>query len=209
MSEIVDVFVADDHAIIAAGLAALLSTVGSFRVVGQVQNGADLMRSLGARPAALLLLDLNMPGVSGATTVSALRTAFPKLRIVILTANADAAMAQLLLDAGASGYVIKNDDGDELLHALEVVMTGQRYASAGLQLTHDDHQVIQGLTARERQLLVMIGDGRRNAEIATMLGITVATARKHRENLRRKLNAHSGAQLAALAVASGLSKQFT
>ena len=90
MSEIVDVFVADDHAIIAAGLAALLSTVGRFRVVGQVQNGADLMRSLGARPAALLLLDLNMPGVSGATTVSALRTAFPKLRIVILTANADA-----------------------------------------------------------------------------------------------------------------------
>ena len=209
MSEIVDVFVADDHAIIAAGLAALLSTVGSFRVVGQVQNGADLMRSLGARPANLLLLDLNMPGVSGATTVSALRTAFPELRIVILTANADAAMAQLLLDAGASGYVIKNDGGDELLHALELVMTGQRYASAGLQLTYDDHKVIQGVTARERQLLVMIGDGRRTAEIATMLGITVATARKHRENLRRKLNAHSGAQLAALAVASGLSKQFT
>lgn len=201
------IFIADDHAIVTAGLRALLSSLPGYRVVGHAIDGDALNRGLAVKQVDLLLLDLNMPGVHGVQTVCELRAAHPYLHIVILTANADAAMAHLLLDAGAAGYVHKNDDGEDLLLALEEVLAERRYISRGLDASHRHDSMLVGLTPRERQLLAMIGDGRSNADIATALHISVATARKHRENLRHKLDAHSGAQLAALAVASGVSKQ--
>jgi DNA-binding NarL/FixJ family response regulator len=203
----INIFVADDHPVVTAGMTALLSSLSGLRVVGQASNGAALEQGLAGAAVDVLLLDLNMPGVQGADTVRRLRAAYPRLRIAILTANADPATAKVLLAAGATGYILKNDEGDDLLRALDEVSAGRGYVSHSLALERRDDGRLVSLTPRERQMLAMIGDGRSNAEIASALGISLATARKHRENLRRKLDAHSGAQLAALAVASGLSQQ--
>jgi DNA-binding NarL/FixJ family response regulator len=209
--------IADDHAIMREGLKQLLSTVNELTVSGEAANAEAVHRLLNESTADLLILDLGMPGVSGFQFIANLRTAWPELRILVLTANVEPRSVRTAFSAGANGYLTKSGDPSELIAAIDAIRNGSAYVAEEVRFAVDQHdganEIPQptaaiitpvALTRRERQILGMIPHGATNRDIASRLGISPLTARKHRENLMRKLDLHSGAELSAYAVRLGL-----
>lgn len=208
---------ADDHALVREGLKLLLATIEGLELVGEAGNGPSLVDLLAQCPADILVLDLGMPGLRGLPDVRALRVRYPHLKILILTANGEPRTVDAALKAGADGYLIKSGDLGELPEALDALRLGESYVSAALRpllalqahatsAAESDFAVASPvpLTRRERELLALIARGATARDVAARLGISPLTARKHRENLMRKLDLHSAAELAAFAVRLGL-----
>ncbi|MFR0690114.1 response regulator [Enterobacterales bacterium AE_CKDN230030158-1A_HGKHYDSX7] len=208
------VLIADDHGIVRDGLRLLLSTLEGLQVVGEAADGPRLQALLEEQRADLLLLDLNMPGLNRLQFIHELRQRHPRLRILVLTANTETATVRSVLDAGVHGYLSKGEDTGELLEAIDALRSGQPYLARSLRLLLDSPPArAQGeadllcaveLTRRERQILALAAQGRSAREIAEQFSISPLTVRKHRENLMRKLDLHSPAELAAYAVRLGL-----
>lgn len=209
--------IADDHAILREGLKQLLSTVDELTVSGEAADAEALQRLLNETSADLLILDLGMPGVNAFQFISNLKTAWPELRVLVLTANVEPRSVRAAFSAGANGYLTKSGDPSELLTAIDAIRKGDAYVAEEVRFAVDQHDgsketpeptaaIISPvtLTRRERQILGMIPHGVSNRDIANRLGISPLTARKHRENLMRKLDLHSGAELTAYAVRLGL-----
>lgn len=207
---------ADDHALIREGLKLLIATEGEHEVVGEAADGASLLQLLAATAPDLLVLDLGMPGLTGLSYVRGLRERFPRLRILILTANTDMRTVEGAIAAGVAGYLVKGGDLDEFFAALAALQQQETYVSPPLRaVLQQGAPPMSGgaqfealshvpLTRRERELLVLIAGGATARDAAARLGISPLTARKHRENLMRKLDLHSAAELAAFAVRLGL-----
>ncbi|MCP3446140.1 response regulator [Bradyrhizobium sp. CCGUVB14] len=209
--------IADDHAIMREGLKQLLSTVDELTVTGEAADAEAVHRLLNESSADLLILDLGMPGVSGFQFIANLRATWPKLRVLVLTANIEPRSVRAAFSAGAIGYLTKSGDPSELIAAIDAIRKGNTYVAEEVRFTVDQHDGPNeipepsatimspiALTRRERQILGMIPHGATNRDIASRLGISPLTARKHRENLMRKLDLHSGAELTAYAVRLGL-----
>lgn len=207
---------ADDHALIREGLKLLIATEGEHEVVGEAADGASLLQLLAATAPDLLVLDLGMPGLTGLSYIRGLRERFSRLRILILTANTDMRTVEGALAAGVAGYLVKGGDLDEFFAALAALQQQETYVSPPLRaVLQQGAPPMPGgarfealshvpLTRRERELLVLIAGGATARDAAARLGISPLTARKHRENLMRKLDLHSAAELAAFAVRLGL-----
>ncbi|MFC3551393.1 response regulator [Lysobacter cavernae] len=213
-----NVLLADDHAIVREGLKLLLSTLPHLRVVGEAGSARDIHAQLRTHDVDLLTLDLGMPGVTGAPFIRELLAGFPRLKILVLTANIEPRVIRAALDAGAAGYLTKHGDPAELVTAIEAVQQGDvviaasmRYATAGSDALHSASEppVAEAtspvpLTPRELQVLALVAHGVTARDMGARLGISLLTARKHRENLMRKLELHSAAELTAYAVRLGL-----
>jgi DNA-binding NarL/FixJ family response regulator len=150
-----------------------------------------------------------MPGVNGVPYVTALRARHPGLLILVLTGRAEPHVALSVLDAGANGYLAKGANIDQLLPAIDALLAGQRYVDTQVSLSEAgaqaDGPATEGaLTRREQQILALIVGGASATEIAGQLAISPLTARKHRENLMRKLDVHNTAELVTYAVRNGL-----
>lgn len=211
------IVLADDHALIREGLKLLIATQGEHEVVGEAADGASLLPLLAAATPDLLVLDLGMPGLTGLSYIRSLRERFPRLQILILTASTDLRTVEGALTAGVAGYLVKGGDLDELFAALAALQRRETYVSPSLGAARRQgtpSPVAGGvpfealshvpLTRRERELLVLIAGGATGRDAAARLGISPLTARKHRENLMRKLDLHSAAELTAFAVRLGL-----
>ena len=197
------VILADDHAIVREGLKLLLSTMEGVDVVGEAADAAAVLTQLAANDADLLVLDLGMPGIAGVQFIRDLRGAHAKLRILVLTANVEPRMVTAALEAGADGYLTKHGDAAEIGLAIAAMRDGRPYISPATGAVSQSLSPIP-LTRREREILALIANGTTTPEIAARLGISPLTARKHRENLMRKLNLHNAAELTAYAVRLGL-----
>ena len=208
------VLIADDHGIVRDGLRLLLSTLDGIELVGEAADGMRLQALLQDQRADLLLLDLNMPGLNRLQFIHELRQRHPRLKILVLTANTETATVRSVLDAGVHGYLSKGEDTAELLEAIEALRGGQQYLARSLRMLLDstparaqsDADLLSAveLTRRERQILILAAQGRSAREIAEQFSISPLTVRKHRENLMRKLDLHSTAELAAYAVRLGV-----
>lgn len=208
------VLIADDHGIVRDGLRLLLSTLDGIEVVGEAADGMRLQALLQDQRADLLLLDLNMPGLNRLQFIHELRQRHPRLKILVLTANTETATVRSVLDAGVHGYLSKGEDTAELLEAIEALRGGQQYLARSLRMLLDstptraqsDADLLSAveLTRRERQILILAAQGRSAREIAEQFSISPLTVRKHRQNLMRKLDLHSTAELAAYAVRLGV-----
>jgi DNA-binding NarL/FixJ family response regulator len=209
--------IADDHAIMREGLKQLLSTVDQLTVVGEAADAEAVQGLLNESCADLLVLDLGMPGVSGFQFIAKLRTTWPELRVLVLTANVEPRSVRAAFSAGASGYLTKSGDPSELIAAIDAIRRGKIYVAEEVRFAVDQrdgpNEIPERtaamvspvtLTRRERQILGMIAHGVTSRDVASRLGISPLTARKHRENLMRKLDLHSGAELTAYAVRLGL-----
>lgn len=211
------IILADDHSIVREGLKLLLATIDGTSVVAEAadcRSLADIVRSV---KADILLLDLGMPGFPGFQFIEELRGKRPGLRILILSANIEPRSVRAALAAGAAGYLTKHGDPSELADAVEAVRQGKTYIAEAVRFavegagtsnnvpepTGNVASTVQ-LTRREQQILALIPHGASAREIAERLGISPLTVRKHRENLMRKLDLHSGAELTAYAVRIGL-----
>lgn len=206
----------DDHTIIRDGIQALLADVADLQVVGQARNGQELLDQLPTTPADVVLMDLNMPGLSGFEAIPLLREQFPEVRILILSMLDHEKYVHQALEAGALGYILKNASKEEIIHAIRTVASGRPFlcTEVGLSLLSKLVQVPatpsngvkkpSDLSNRETEVLRLIAEGLTNAEIADKLFTSKRTIETHRQNIIEKTQAKNTAALIKYAMETGL-----
>lgn len=205
----------DDHRILRECLGESISAAPELEVVGEAEDGRQAIALVGKLHPDLVLLDVSMPGFSGLQTLRELNRRYPETKVLILTIHKSEEYFLEALEAGASGYVLKDSSREELILAIRYVMSGNKYLSPEIQARMvaaylGDHNVSKPrqswdtLTDRERQILKLIAEGRTNNEAANYLNISVKTVAKHRANLMKKLDLHNASSLTAFAVTRGL-----
>lgn len=210
------VYLVDDQTMIRAGFRSLLARDTRFQVVGESGDPRRAVDAIGQVHPDIVLLDISMPGLSGIDAVPLIRKVLPDVKIVMLTHHEGETFVDQALRAGADGYLSKDSDPAELVLALESVHGGRMYlspkvASGLLQRGRRPGAEAPAttsrlgtLTSREREVLQLLALGKSNKEVARELKITLGTTKKHRENLQRKLDCHSAAEMALLAIKEGL-----
>ncbi|HKD33483.1 MAG TPA: response regulator transcription factor [Gaiellaceae bacterium] len=213
-AERIRVLIVDDHAVVRRGLQAFLSGEPDLEVVGEVEGGQEAIDSLalleaeGRRPD-VVLMDLQMEPVDGVEATRRIRAAHDTVAVVALTSFGDERRVRAALQAGASGYLLKDADADEVAASVRLARHGQVQIDPGIARAliegfqgHGDPAA--GLTLRERDVLRLVAAGKANKEIASELGISLRTARTHVSSLLGKLRLRSRTQLALWAVRNGL-----
>lgn len=210
----VQVVVVDDHPLFRKGLVQLLKESPGFRVLADFDRASDFLDELENIPADLLLLDLQMPGVSGLDVLRRIKAINDELRVVMITASDDSNHLLSAISAGADGYLMKDTAPDDMIRQLSAVMNGQvalnpagvSMLAEGLRNQASDSSVQENsdsdgseLTLREQQTLKLIAQGMSNKLIARELGISDGTVKVYVKNLLRKLNLHSRLELSAWA----------
>lgn len=208
------ILIADDHAILRAGIRALLQLHPDFQVVGEAADGHEaLIRSQALKPD-VVLMDISMPGMDGLAATREIVSACPGTRILILTQHENREYVLPALKAGAAGYVLKRAPDDSLVRAIREVYAGGVYLDprVGDVIVNDVRRQASGapadpydtLTEREREVLVLLAQGKTYQEVAEALFISVKTVDFHRTNLMRKLGLSNRTELARFAIQRGL-----
>jgi len=210
----IKLLLADDHKMIREGIKALLGKNVRIKIVGEATTGHEALDLLQKQPADLVLMDINMPEMNGIETTNAINKTHPETKVLALTMHDDDQSIISMLEAGASGYVIKTADKVTLETAIEKVHAGETYfppevAQAVLQRHVKQKQTRQdiskvALTNREEEVLRLIAQGLTNPEIAEKLFISKRTVDAHRRNLLDKVQAKNTAGLVIYAVKHGL-----
>jgi DNA-binding NarL/FixJ family response regulator len=209
----VSIVVADDHQIVREGLIRLLEAREDFTVIGEAPNGEEAVALVLDKRPDIVLMDINMPKLSGIDATRQLIKANCKSKILVLSMHESRAYVEEVLRAGASGYVVKNSASKDVYEAIDAVIAGASYLSPAITQQVVDaiarpgepkQRGISILTERERQVLKLISEGLSSKEIASDLGISLRTIDSHRSNLMEKLNIHKVSGLVRFAIRSGL-----
>ena len=201
------VVLADDHAIVAAGLEEILKK--SANVVASVRDGRALLAAVSQYRPEVVLTDISMPLLNGLDAIKQIRTISPESRIIILTMHSEPDLAVSAFKAGASGYLLKTSDERELTMALREVMAGRSYVTSmvtgdvlGLLMKSKESQRENGisLSARQREVLQLIAEGRTMKEVATILNISQRTAESHKYDMMEVLGVKTTADLIRYAI---------
>lgn len=204
----ITIVLADDHEIVRSGIRMVLEAQPDMTVVAEAGDGDAAVRyALGHKPT-VLVLDLNMPNVSGLDAIPKIQEVSPETEIIVLTMQAEPAFARQALQSGARGYVVKQSAASELVGAIRAVLAGDTYInpSLGARLAAEppDTGPPDDLTPRETEILGLLALGYTNPEIADRLVLSVRTVETHRANIQRKTGASTRAELVAYAVDHGL-----
>ncbi len=207
--------IAEDHTILRAGLKALLDSEPGIEVVGEARDGIELLDVLHRCRPDMVLLDLSMPRLRGLEAIREVRQRFAATKILVLTMHDSEDYVFAALNNGAQGYALKDATPNELVLAIQSVLAGKIYLSPEIS-----GKVLNGylegkkggatgssldsLTHREREILKLIAEQRKNKEIAEFLHMSVKTVETHRSNLMKKLDLHSAGALTAYALEKGL-----
>jgi len=203
------ILLADDHAVVREGLQTLLEAAG-WTVVAKAADGREAVELANKVPADVAVLDISMPGLNGIESGRTMLRARPMLKVVLLTMHAEEPYVIEALRAGIRGYVLKTQAGSDLVEAIQTVVAGKTYLSPGISQTVADAMAAgwepepDPLTAREREVLQLVSEGRTTKEVASVLGISVKTAETHRTRLMRKLDVHETAGLVRYAIRRGI-----
>jgi DNA-binding NarL/FixJ family response regulator len=204
----IDLFLVDDHQLVLEGLAALLAREPQFRVVGQSDDPLAAPGKVEETRPHVILLDVTMPGMNGLDLCRELTRRFKGLAVLMLTMHDDQEFVARAVTCGASGYVVKGASAKELSQAIRAVARGRLHLPQGLsrdfpdQIRQDDPYDL--LTAREKQILLMIAQVRSSRRIAEELGLAVKTVDAHRARLMRKLDLHKVGDVVKYAIHRGL-----
>lgn len=216
MSEkLVRVLIVDDHDIVRAGIRMLLDAQPDMAVVGEASDGKEAIEMAGSMKPDVVLMDISMPGTTGIEATRAIKKANSRIEIVGLTMHAEDRYFFQLLQAGASGYVVKGAAPRELLEAVRAASRGEAYIHPSLQRKligdyvsrtegSDQASMLADLTERELEVLRLIVDGLTSREIAESLVISPNTVERHRQNIMSKLGLHNRAELVRYAISKGL-----
>ena len=202
------VLLADDHAIVAEGLATVLKS--HFDLVGTVRDGSELVDAARKLRPDVIVSDIAMPVLGGLEALRRLKTARSAAKVIFLTMHADAQLATEAFRAGASGYVLKQSAGEELIGAIQEVVQGRTYLTPLITkdviatLTEPTPQPAMKLTPRQREVLRLIAEGRRMKEIAAILKLSTRTVETHKYEMMRGLKVASTAELVRYAIQIGL-----
>ncbi len=206
----VRILIADDHSVVRAGLRALLESRPGWEVCAEASDGREAVEKAGKHQPNVAVLDIGMPLLNGVEATRRIRTISPSTEILILTMHESDDLVQRVVQAGARGYILKDEADRVLLAAVDSVHQHKSYFSTRVSaLTAEDlpHPASDGakpprsrLTAREREILQLLAEGKSNKEVASLLNISVNTAEAHRANIMLKLDLHSLAELVHYAV---------
>ena len=207
------IIIADDHVLFREGIRGLVNSVPGYRVIGEAGDGIELFRLLKKTIPDMIILDISMPGLLGIEAASEIRSQHPNIHLLILSMHRTRQYLAAALDAGVQGYLLKEDSGDELLKAINLIRGGATYLSPTLTaaLSSDLIEVMRPNTARnkevlsrrERQVLKLIAEGHADKEISGLLFISLRTVQRHRFNIRTKLNLKHTADLVKYALSKG------
>lgn len=204
------ILLADDHTVVRKGIRMILSAQADLDVVAEASNGLEAVAEASRTQPDLVIMDVNMEGMNGIEAARRIADVAPRSRVLALSMHRDAVYVREMLRAGAKGYLVKDADDDALLDAVRAVARGEAYLSpsvAGAVLADYRKYVtnpIDLLTAREREVLQLIAEGRTNKEIASHLNLSVYTVEAHRSRLMEKLNLHSTGDLVRFAIRNGM-----
>jgi two-component system nitrate/nitrite response regulator NarL len=208
---IIRILLADDHPVVRMGIASCLADHPQFAIVGEASCGREAVSKARALNPDLVLMDADMPGMSGIAATQTISRDLPHVRILILSIQSHSEFILRILESGASGLVLKESSPEELVQAIETVSRGESFfSSQAAQVALNqfvrhpgDNGGASPLTRREREVLTQIAEGLSNKEIASVLNLGIRTVETHRERLMTKLNIHTIAGLTRFAIAKG------
>lgn len=208
-NKIINVVLADDHAIFRDGLKEILLSADGFNLLGEVACGSELLELLRQSKPDVVITDINMPGISGIDLITRIHGLYPMLPILVLSMLDEPQIASYAIKAGAHGYITKNRNATELLTALREVACGGKYIERGIaeHLLFNDYSAGAlhcTLSARERSVFDLLIIGKDTNKIAEILCISNKTVSTHKVNLLGKMKMKSTAELVKYAVQSGL-----
>jgi RNA polymerase sigma factor (sigma-70 family) len=205
------VLIADDHGVVRKGLRLLLEQYPELVVVGEAANGREAVTMAASLSPQVVVLDVAMPILNGIEAAEQILKVSSQVGIILLTMHADESYVLRALHAGVKGYLLKESAEEDLLSAIKSVANGKPFFSKAINevLLEDYMRVLkqQGLsdtfdllTAREKEVLQLLAEGRTNKEVATLLDVSPYTVESHRTNLMQKLNVHNTAEIVLYAV---------
>jgi DNA-binding NarL/FixJ family response regulator len=207
----IKVLVADDHVIVRNGLKQLFGAMGDLVVAGEAENGVQVLQALQQGEFDLLLLDLNMPGISGVELIEAIRAQYPALPILVLSMRNEAYVAKRVIQAGIAGYVTKGGSETMLINAVRKVAAGERFIDSVIaeQLMFEKNTTgsvasIDCLSGRELQIMKLFAQGMSVNEISKELGVSQTTISTYKTRLMKKMDFQSNSELVLYAGEHGL-----
>lgn len=207
----INVLLVDDHAVVRQGLRALLEAEGDIDVVAEADNGRTAVAQTKRCEPDVVLMDVAMPGMNGVEATRQIVRNVPSTKVLVLTSYGDDDYVAQLLEAGASGYLVKQTAAADLLKAIREVEEGNQFFSPTIakRLRQQDRDSLSGsgrsggLTSREVEVLQLVAEGFANKQIAAELSISIKTVEKHRQQAMNKLNIHDIAGLTRYAISKG------
>jgi two-component system NarL family response regulator len=203
-ANVIKVLIVDDHELVRDGLTKILTCHERMEVVGQAAEGADAVRLFLQLRPDVTLLDLSMPGMSGLEAISQIKGKFPNARIIVLSSHDHQEDIYRAIQAGASGYLLKDTSRQELFAAIEAVAAGKQFFPMAVAQRLAGRITSDELTQRETEILQRIVNGKSNKEIAGELAVAEGTIKSHISNILNKLGVADRTQAATVAIRRGL-----
>jgi DNA-binding NarL/FixJ family response regulator len=208
------VILVEDHVVVRQGLRALLADEPDIEIVGEASNGREALQRVQELQPDLALMDISMPSLNGIEATRQIRQQYPEVRIVILSMHTNEEFVFQVLQAGASGYVLKHSDSSEILMAIRAALAGGSFLSPQISRAVIDDYVRRGedpgrgskldqITPREREVLQLLAEGLSNQAIARQLSISVKTVESHRSSIMSKLGLSNKTELVRFALRQG------
>jgi len=212
----IKIIIADDHAIMLQGLRSLLEGQPGFEVIGQASDGRSAVDMAHRLKPDIIVLDVSMPILNGVEAARRILAENPSVKVLALSMHSQKRFVTEMLKAGASGYLLKDSDIDELVHAVKTVLSGKIYLSPSIagvvveEIVHGrsrgEGSISEKLTPREREVLQLVVEGKTSKEIASLLNLSVRTVDTHRNQIMRKLGCNNVVELTRIAIREGLTQ---
>ena len=208
------VLLADDHKLFRQGMKKIIDEIPGTEVVGEAKDGQEAIELVKELLPDLAILDISIPKLNGIEVCREIRRLFPNVKLLVLTMHKDKEYLYQAISAGAQGYLLKEDSDEELFAAIGTIRRGAMYVTKALTgaVSTDVSALFRGgerilpksLTAREREVLKFITEGKSNSEVAEVLRISIRTVETHRANIMNKLDLRNTAELVRYAIQNGL-----
>ena len=205
MTDTIRVMVVDDHTMVRRGLATFLKIFDDLKLVGEAESGANAIKLCAEALPDVVLMDMVMPDMDGATATTMIRQKFPQVQILVLTSFKEGDLIKNALEAGAIGYLLKDVSADDLARAIRSARAGRatlspEAAQSLVETTNLPPTPGLDLTEREREVLVLMVEGSSNSQIAVKLGVSSSTIKSHVSNVLSKLGVNSRTEAVSLAL---------
>ena len=207
---VINVMLVDDHAVVRMGFKMLLETDADIKVVCEAESGEQAIQRYMEFKPHVVVMDITMPGIGGLEAIERILAKESAARILVLSAHEDSVHPKRVLNAGAMGYLTKRSAAEEMIKAIRVVASGKKYLEAGvaqqmaIQQLSGDQNPVDVLSPREFEVFMALAKGKTTNEIAETLFLSPRTVGTHLYNIKQKLNANNSAEIALIAMRSGL-----
>ncbi len=207
---IINVMLVDDHAVVRMGFKMLLETDAEIKVVSEADSGEQAIQRYVEFKPNVVVMDITMPGIGGLEAIERILAKDSAAKILVLSAHEDSVHPKRVLNAGAMGYLTKRSAAEEMIKAIRVVASGKKYLEAGvaqqmaIQQLSGEQNPLDVLSPREFEVFMALAKGKTTNEIAETLFLSPRTVGTHLYNIKQKLNANNSAEIALIAMRSGL-----